>query len=525
MLFLSFPPLSPQALLGELFSGSVSIGGAIRSISKSRWSLAAALCASLVCSSFSFAQDSAVKPDSAVKDAKQDAKQLDPNPVVKTPLNKELTAIDRYVAAPDDSYHWDLVATQQTPEGTLFVIDLKSQTWLKPDEVNRPVWQHWLTIFKPKGVTTNKSMMFIGGGGNGGEPPKGLDARVAAVAVSTKSIVAELKQVPNQPLIFHGDGKPRVEDDLIGYTWDQFIKTGDDRWPARGPMTKAVVRAMDTVEAFMASEAGGKLKVNEFVVAGGSKRGWTTWMTAAVDKRVIAIAPMVIDVLNMDASMRHHYGAYGFWAPAISEYVDHRIMQRRETDNYLKLLQLEDPFAYRDRFKMPKCIINATGDQFFLPDSSQFYFNELPGEKNLCYVPNADHSLRDSNAHETLIAFHHCIVNNTPRPEFTWKLSDKNRLSVQCKTQPKRVLLWQAVNADARDFRVDTIGRAYQSKELIEIGDGIFEVDLVAPEKGWQASFVQCEFDIGATVPLRLSTNVKVLPETLPFLSKQIPKD
>ena len=60
-------------------------------------------------------------------------------------------------------------------------------------------------------------------------------------------------------------------------------------------MTKAVVRAMDTVEAFMMSEAGGKLKVNEFVVAGGSKRGWTTWMTAAVDKRVIAIAPLVID--------------------------------------------------------------------------------------------------------------------------------------------------------------------------------------------------------------------------------------
>ena len=452
-------------------------------------------------------------------------KKADPNPVVKTPLNTELTAIDRYVAAPDDSYRWELVGSKDTPEGTVFVIDLKSQTWLKPDEVDRPVWQHWLTIFKPTGVTTNKAMMFIGGGGNGNEPPKGLDARVAAVAVATKSVVAELKQVPNQPLIFHGDGKPRVEDDLIGYTWDQFIKTGDERWPARGPMTKAVVRAMDTVEAFMMSEAGGKLKVNEFVVAGGSKRGWTTWMTAAVDKRVIAIAPLVIDVLNMDVSMRHHFAAYGFWAPAISEYVDHRIMQRRDTENYLKLLKLEDPFAYRDRYKMPKCVINATGDQFFLPDSSQFYFDELPGEKHLCYVPNADHSLKDTNAHESLIAFHHCIVNGTPRPEFTWKFDDKHRLSVQCKTQPKRVLLWQAVNPENRDFRVDTIGRAYKSEELKEIGDGIYETQLVAPEKGWQASFVQCEFDIGAPVPLRLSTSVKVLPETLPFLSKPIPKD
>lgn len=454
-----------------------------------------------------------------------DSKNVDPNPVLQTPQNKEATSIDRYVAAPDATFRWELVGSQETPQGTLFVIDLKSQTWLKSDEVDRPVWQHWLTIFKPTGVTTNKAMMFIGGGGNGKEPPKGLDDRVGAIAVATKSVVAELKQVPNQPLVFHGDGKPRVEDDLIGYTWDQFIKTGDERWPARGPMIKSVVRAMDTIEAFLASEPGGKLKVDQFVVAGGSKRGWTTWMTAAVDKRVIAIAPLVIDVLNMDVSMRHHYGAYGFWAPAIEEYVDHRIMQRRETANYAKLLQIEDPFAYRNRFTMPKCIINATGDQFFLPDSSQFYFGELPGEKHLCYVPNTEHSLKESNAHEALIAFHYSIVNNIPRPEFTWKHDAKNRLSVQCKTKPKRVLLWQAVNPEARDFRVDSIGKAYKSQEVKENGDGLYEVQLVAPERGWQASFVQCEFDIGAPVPLRLTTNVKVLPEVLPFLSKPIPKD
>lgn len=454
-----------------------------------------------------------------------DRSKMDPNPVTQVVVNKELTAIDRYVAAPDSSYHWEVVSTQTTAAGTLFVIDLKSQTWLRPDEVNRPVWQHWLSVFKPTDAVSNKALMFIGGGGNGGEAPKGLDAKLSAVAAATKSVVAELKQVPNQPLIFHGDGKPRVEDDLIGYTWDQYIKTGDDRWPARGPMTKAVVRAMDTVEALLASDAGGKMAVNQFVVAGGSKRGWTTWMTAAVDKRVVGIAPMVIDVLNLDASMRHHYAAYGFWAPAIDEYVDHRIMQRRETAGYKALLQIEDPFAYRNRFTMPKCIVNSTGDQFFLPDSSQFYFDELPGEKHLSYAPNTDHSLKDSHAVETLIAFHHTIVNDTPRPVFDWKIDKNEKLTLQCKTLPKRVLLWQAQNPNARDFRVDTIGKAYVSTELKEKSDGIFEVQLVAPEKGWQASFVECEFDVGAPVPIRLTTSVRVLPDTLPFLSKPIPKD
>ena len=461
----------------------------------------------------------------AQETAVRDSAQLDPNPVSHAVINTELTSIDRYVAAPDATYRWDLVSSQVTPAGTLFVIDLKSQTWLKPSEVDRPVWQHWLTVFKPTGVTSNKALMFIGGGGNGGEAPKGLDARIAAIAAGTKSVVAEIKQVPNQPLIFHGDGKTRVEDDLIGYTWDQYIKTGDERWPARGPMTKAVVRAMDTVEAFMASDAGGKIPVNQFVVAGGSKRGWTTWMTAAVDKRVVAIAPMVIDVLNVDVSMRHHYGAYGFWAPAIDEYVDHRIMQRRDEKRYKELMQIEDPFAYRNRFTMPKCIVNSTGDQFFCPDSSQFYFDDLPGEKHLCYVPNTEHSLKDSNALETLIAFHHTIVQGTARPEFVWSFDDKHKVQVQCKTQPTRVVLWQAANPDSRDFRVDTIGKAYKSLELKEVADGIFEAQLLVPEKGWQASFVQCEFDVGAPVPMRLSTSVKILPETLPFLSKVIPKE
>ncbi len=89
-------------------------------------------------------------------------------PAIVTPLNRELTALDRYVAQPDSSYEWKIVAHQTVPQGDIYIIQLTSQTWLTADEVDRPVWQHWLTVVKPKGTTTNKALMFIGGGSNGG---------------------------------------------------------------------------------------------------------------------------------------------------------------------------------------------------------------------------------------------------------------------------------------------------------------------------------------------------------------------
>ena len=149
------------------------------------------------------------------------------------------------------------------------------------------------------------------------------------------------------------------------------------------------------------------------MVCGGSKRGWTTWTTAAVDKRVVAIVPFVIDMLNIEPSFVHHWEAYGFWAPAVGDYVQMKLMDWNGTPEYRALMKIEEPFEYRSRLTMPKFIVNATGDQFFLPDSSQFYFNDLVGPKYLRYVPNADHSLKGTDAPFTLLAYYGAVLNDT----------------------------------------------------------------------------------------------------------------
>ena len=104
----------------------------------------------------------------------------------------------------------------------------------------------------------SKALLFIGGGANDGKVPKSADANMVGIARATKSVVAELKMIPNQPLVFAGETRGRKEDSLIAYTWDKFLRTGDPKWPARLPMTKAAVRAMDTVTAFCGSPEGGQ---------------------------------------------------------------------------------------------------------------------------------------------------------------------------------------------------------------------------------------------------------------------------
>jgi PhoPQ-activated pathogenicity-related protein len=434
------------------------------------------------------------------------------------PSSGRQTALDRYVATPDPSFSWKVLRQTGDADATATLLEMTSQRWLTEREVDRPLWTHWITVVRPAAIKSDIAFLYITGGSHERKPPTAPPAWLTEIARTTGTVAAELRLVPNQPIVFMDDParKKRTEDDFIAYTWDKFLRTGDEKWPARLPMTKSAVRAMDAVTAFAASAEGGGHTVARFVVSGASKRGWTTWTTAAVDSRVVAIVPAVIDMLNVEPSFVHHYRAYGAWAEAVDDYVEHGIMDWMGTREFRHLMQIEEPYEYRDRLTLPKLMLNASGDQFFLPDSSQFYFNDLRGEKHVRYVPNASHSLDKTDAIETVQAFYAAIVAAAPRPEMRWTLEPDGSLKVVTRELPKDVRLWQATNPSARDFRMDVIGAAYTSQPLTPSGPNTWVARVPPPASGWTAFFVEMTFPGVARHPLKLTSGVRVVPDTLP---------
>ena len=425
------------------------------------------------------------------------------------------TALDRYVAAADTNFQWHLANTIKQPGATVYIVDLTSQSWLTSQEISRTLWKHWLTVIVPDNAAAGTGLMVIGGGSNEKPAPTKADGTLLAIAQATRTVVALIAQVPNQPLRVPDRPQPLSEDALIAYTWDKFLRTGDERWPARLPMTKAVVRAMDVVTALCAKEVGG-LKVDKFFVTGASKRGWTTWTTAAVDQRVTGIAPVVIDVLNIEESLKAHYRSYGFFARAVGNYTNEHIPEWIGTPESRKLMQIEDPWEYRARYTMPKLVVTATGDQFFPVDSAQFYFDGLPGPKYIRSVPNADHGLKNSDVWFGVLAFYQALLNGESLPRLSWKHTGPGVVEATAEPEPLEVRLWTATNPTARDFRLETTGPIWKSEPVKADAPGRYKARVAAPDKGWTAYMLEFKFKSGSLAPHTFTTDARIIPDTRP---------
>ena len=336
----------------------------------------------------------------------------------------------------DDSYAYEIKDEFRIGVCKAQVVRLTSQTWQgKP-------WQHWLTILKPDNTSLeDAAILFISGGSSQSGQPDASNGEVkqfALIAAICQVPVAILNQVPNQPL----QGK-KYEDDLIAYTFDKYMNGLGEDWPLLLPMVESAVRAMAPTAAILKEQSG--TNITRFSVAGASKRGWTTWLTSAVDPRVVSIAPMVIDVLNMPVQMRQQFQSYGRYSHMITPYLKYNFPERMLKGEGKKLTELVDPFSYREKIQIPKLIVLGTNDPYWTVDASSIYFPDLVGPKNLYYLPNGGHGL-GIQVLPTMATFFKKTLNNHTLEKMKWELDSKNYFHVKWTGKPRNVHLLSLIH-------------------------------------------------------------------------------
>jgi PhoPQ-activated pathogenicity-related protein len=297
-----------------------------------------------------------------------------------------------------------------------------------------------------------------------------------------------------------------VEDQAIAHTFAQFMKTGDDEWPLLLPMVKSAVRGMDAVQQFAKREW--EMQLDTFTVSGASKRGWTTWLTGAIDPRVTAIAPMVIDMLNMGPQMKHQVESFGDYSRMIDDYTELGLQDQLQTDQGKRLQAIVDPYSYREQIQQPKLIILGSNDDYWPVDALNLYWDGLAGEKYILYVPNNRHGLKDYARVVGSVNALHQHTNGGPKlPQLDWKYEDHAdgvTLQINSSIKPQRVRAW-ATTSGTRDFR--------QSKFAsfdVDEKDDQYKFTLPRPPKGHAAVFGEVVYD-GEPLSYYLSTTVRVV--------------
>ncbi|MBC7489673.1 MAG: PhoPQ-regulated protein [Glaciimonas sp.] len=332
-------------------------------------------------------------------------------------------------------------------------------------------WKHDVDIYIPNDALTGRALVVANNGINIASDNNGIkptfdftEAMAIAIAQQTKTLIVSVSNVPNQYLTYTDEGVARREDSIVAHSWKLFMQSPETRpfMSLHVPVMEAIFKNMDLAEKELQP-----WKIRKFIGTGLSKRAWSTWFAAIADTRIEAIAPFVIDIFSMDKVLDDTYQTYGEnWPLAFDEYHREGITGQRKTENIDKLMRIEDPLRYLDsaypqRLAIPKCILNATGDNFYVPDNTRFYFDQLPGIKALRVAPNSDHYGIRNYVETSLITLinrlHHAVT--LPRMRMQWtksgvkKGSISNVLQLGFSEMPVKVVQWIASNPTARDFR------------------------------------------------------------------------
>lgn len=243
-------------------------------------------------------------------------------------------------------------------------------------------------------------------------------------------------------------------------------------------------------------------------MSGASKRGWTTWLTAAHDSRVVAFAPMVIDMLNMPVSMKYQLETWNAFSEQIQDYVKLGIVQEMATATGNEITRMIDPYSYRRLMDKPKLVVMGTNDPYWPIDNVKNYIDDIPGRNMLYYVPNAAHNLGTGiEAVNALNAFFANTVQGVGYPACDWKAKLRKRtVSLTLTATGDRledVVCWQAKSTD-RDFR----NEKWESKSLGIKGMSKITQEQPLPASGYAAFYYDLKYRDANGNPYQISTRV-----------------
>lgn len=304
-------------------------------------------------------------------------------------------------------------------------------------------WTHELLIKNPARLAQRNVVVVLLTGGDGGSDQQ-RSAEMLANALGVRAAV--LTRVPNQPLY---EGKN--EDVLLSFSLDQYRRSGDASWPLLFPMVASVVKGIDTLEQVIGEK---ELKV---VLIGASKRGWTTYLTAAVDPRIMAMVPAVFEMVSMQEQIALMHERYGRDSEKIRPYTALGLTANLREPRVAQLISWVDPISYFPRFTMPKLVLLGANDPYWVIDSVRKYWDALPEPKMLRILPNVGHgALGEQAAAEAVLSFIRTVIDGDKIPRVDWRYSSNaNGLAlVSGKGDAKlsRCSLWQATS-NSPDFR------------------------------------------------------------------------
>ncbi len=359
-------------------------------------------------------------------------------------INLRAGELDQFVQQKTEAFDRKLKTKESFGKlGTGYRFQFTSQTW------KDRMWTHDLRLFVPQDAEGDIPVFMVVIGGEGSWKPMKMTAQFTE---GTGYALALLGNVPRQPM-FSG----LQEDNLIAHTFVEYLDTGDTSWPLLFPMTRSVVRAMDALDGFAKEISVDSF--HEYVVGGASKRGWTAWLTGAVDERVSGMIPMVYDNLNVPKQMQNQLDMWGKYSDKIKPYTKRNIPERLNSERGRKLVELVDPYSYRDRYEVPTLMISGTNDPFWPVNSVNVFLDELQHDVHQLYIPNAGHGVGEEffNVANTIKAFLLYANGDVPFPVVraeAKRKEDQVRITWSSKREstPDQVSLWVARN-DSTDYR------------------------------------------------------------------------